>query len=318
MQDFSRQDAAQARSSAYTLLSRLFLEGVSAEIHPYLNAIPNLSLQPFNHDEAAAAHHRLFQHTLIPNESIFLDTTGLLGGDLADAIARQYADAGFAAHDDADHIGGELAMLAFLCGAEADAWEDDMPRIAQRIRKQQQRFMQQHLLRWLPPFVIALQQQGDALYGQVSELLWSLMGEHFAEIGEAVQAWELDAAHDLNGEDISLKDIANFLGTPAWSGWWFGRGEIEKIGRKLNLPRGFGPRIQMTMNLFRSAAQFDGAQQLFAEFVLGTQKWQTAYQKLAVDAPALSNFVTVWQDRLSATQAMLDAMQQLLIELEQE
>ena len=128
----SSADMALARHHTYTLFSRLFLEGVTAELRPFLPPIPELAAvlpEPFDADESAATHHYLFQLNLFPYESIFLATDGLLGGPVTNKVQQQYEQSGFivdASATSPDHIGHELAFLAFLCGAEADVWKDGL------------------------------------------------------------------------------------------------------------------------------------------------------------------------------------------------
>ena len=79
----SPQQLAQSRSHSYTMFSRLVLEGVTAELLPYVRAIPELAAalpHPYAPDAAAAQHHDLFKFHLFPYAAIFLDASGLLGG----------------------------------------------------------------------------------------------------------------------------------------------------------------------------------------------------------------------------------------------
>ena len=133
-------ELALARHLTYGLLGQLYLEGITAVTLPTIQNIPTLSETitiPFNTDEAAARHQTLFGFNIFPYESIFLDGSGLLGGVVTDSVLHSYQEAGFTVDANStspDHIGNELALLAHLCGAEADAWEDNLASTAERIR----------------------------------------------------------------------------------------------------------------------------------------------------------------------------------------
>ncbi|MGB1249724.1 MAG: TorD/DmsD family molecular chaperone [Candidatus Promineifilaceae bacterium] len=319
MQYTENHQTALARDGAYNLLGQLFLEGVSAELLPYLAEIPELHIENFDADIAAAAHQNLFRFTLFPNASIFLDTSGLLGGDVSEAAGRLYGQAGIPSPDEPDSVGNLLQLIAFLCAAEAEAWEDDMPVIAKRIRARQKRILEAGLLKWMPPLVVSIRQQNNPFYTGVANLMWALLGEHYADLSDqpANLKWNLTPPPDLLHDDkTGLKDIALYVTTPALSGWWFGRGEVSRIGRKTDLPRGFGGRINMLMNLFRAASQFDSAETLFSGLTqLGTE-WVNGYDELAADAPALQPIVAIWQARAKYTQELLQTMRDKIVSLE--
>ena len=318
MQNTEKQQIALARHGAYSLLGQLFLDGVSAELLPYLAEIPELRIDNFDADQAAADHQNLFRFTLFAHASLFLDTSGLLGGEYSEQAGRLYGQVGIPAPDDPDAIGNLLQLVAFLCAAEAEAWEDNLAPVATRIRARQKRIMESGLLKWLPPLIVSIQQQGNAFYTGVANLTWALIGEHVADLsGKPLDLkWALPEIPELlDNEKTSLKDIALFVTTPALSGWWFGRGEVSRIGRKTDLPRGFGGRINMLMNLFRAASQFDSAETLFNDLSQLGQSWIAAYDALAADAPALAPIVAVWRTRIEQTTDMLQTMRDKIVAL---
>ncbi len=314
MTSLSPHDLALARHSSYTLLSRLLLEGVSAELHPYLDALSDLPPYTADADQAAAEHQTLLGFNLFPNESIFLDTSGLLGGELAERVQRHYQQNGYGATvGTPDHIGHQLGYLAFLCGAEADAWEDNRGDIVIEVHNRQRDFLQSHLLRWLPPFVAALSQQDNRFYAAVGELVWSLVASQAdGLLAEDARPDALPDAPDLLGSDeTTLRRIAEFLTMPALSGWWLGQDALGEIGRNLDLPRGFGGRVQTLLNTFRSATQYDAASPLVVALNAAAQRWLAAYDELE----GADTFVDLWRTRLSQTVQVLDQMHAQLNEM---
>ncbi|KAA3657708.1 MAG: hypothetical protein DWQ04_27280 [Chloroflexi bacterium] len=309
----SSAQTALARHHTYTLFSRLFLEGVTAELRPFLSPIPELSTvlpKKFNADESAAIHHHLFRLNLFPFESIFLATEGLLGGPVANQVQQMYEQSGYMVNTSAtspDQIGHELAFLAYLCGAEADAWEDGLENTAVSIQTHQHTFLQHHLLRWLPPFVLAVEAQGNPFYSILANLVLDFASDHASNAEIVVNPHRLpDLPSLLENDKTSLKDIANYLITPAYSGFFLSRDHISHIAREHQLPRGFGNRSQMLTNLMKTAVQYD----LFPTLINTLQATATAFSQkfehIIQTHPQLGSHLTPWQDRCLSTIQILE------------
>jgi TorA maturation chaperone TorD len=165
-------EVALARHHTYALLSRLFFEGLTAELRPYAVELVGeaATTTGFNADEAAAAHHNLFRFNVFPFQAIFRDASGLLGGEESGRVRAAYAEAGFRVDAEPDQIGHELGLLAFLCGAEAEARQDGREEAAAHARRLQKGFLQAHLLLWLPPFAAALERAGQPFYAALAAL----------------------------------------------------------------------------------------------------------------------------------------------------
>ena len=311
-------ELALARHLTYELLGQLYLEGITAVTLPTIQNIPTLSETitiPFNTDEAAARHQTLFGFNIFPYESIFLDGSGLLGGVVTDSVLHSYQEAGFrvdANSTSPDHIGNELALLAHLCGAEADAWEDNLASTAERIRNLARDFLQKHLLRWLIPFVVAVKRQKRPFYTALAQLTLDFVRDHFQELSPPLQLNNFLPVPPslLNNEKTGLKEIANYLITPPYSGFFLSRDDIAQLARTQDIPRGFGDRTQMLTNLLRGAAQFDTLPGLFDEIRAFTIGWQETYAASADTMPALAPIVAIWQERISQTSQTLTQIEQ--------
>ncbi|MFN2252731.1 MAG: molecular chaperone TorD family protein, partial [Candidatus Promineifilaceae bacterium] len=103
-------ELALARSRTYRLFGLLFLRGIDEQTRPTLPAVPELAqlAAGLEENEAAAEHYQLTAVSVFPYESIFLDPSGLLGGDVSERVSAIYAQNGFEPPADADHIGSEL------------------------------------------------------------------------------------------------------------------------------------------------------------------------------------------------------------------
>jgi putative dimethyl sulfoxide reductase chaperone len=314
-------ELALARHLTYELLGRLYLEGVTAVTLSTIQIIPSLSQtipEPFNADEAAASHQTLFGFNVFPYESIFLDSSGLLGGAITDAVLFSYQEAGFAVAADStspDHVGHELALLAHLCGAEADAWMDNRPLVAERMQNLQRRFLQEHLLHWLIPFVTAIKGQKRPFYTALANLTRDFIHDHFQELAAHAAPLRLPVYLPappalLNNEKTGLKEIAHYLTTPPYSGFFLSWQDVTQLARTQNIPRGFGDRTQMLTNLLRGAAQFDTLTGLFDELRVLTNSWQEAYATSAESMPVLAPFIATWQERMTQTSQTLTQIEQ--------
>ena len=222
----NRTATAAARHHTYVLLSQLYLKGVTAELLPYLAQISELAAapHPFDQDEAAASHYRVFIHNVFPYESIFRDPSGLLGGSITDQVKAFYQNAGILFSDDADHIGHELAFLATLCMVEAAASEAEAQENITTSVRQQRDFLSEHLLHWLPPFISSLSFIDDPFYQALGQLTQNIVYDHFLAVGlelpaqSAVMPETINVPDIIHNEQTSLKQIAGFLSTPPQSG----------------------------------------------------------------------------------------------------
>jgi putative dimethyl sulfoxide reductase chaperone len=313
----SATQAALARRHAYTLFGRLFLDGLTAELRPYVEQVPQLAaaVRAVEAAQAAqAAHQQLFGFQLFPYESLFLDDSGLLGGAVTEAVQRCYAEAGFStgpAAAAADHVGYELSFLALLSQTEADG----TGAVQAGARRRQRPFLENHLLRWLPPLVVALQQQPEPFYAVLAGLTWAVAADHYAALSPATTlSFTLPPLPDLLARpETGLKQIARYLVTPPHSGLFLGREDVRALARPLKLPTGFGGRQEMLHQLLQAAARYDSLPALLDGLAAVLAAWHQAYRRLIAADPPLAPFIAPWQQRLDQTALLLqriDSFQQ--------
>lgn len=132
----------------------------------------------------AVEHTRLFggltegQGPPPPFESAWRES--IEAGAIPSMVARAYAMAGFADIDtDAgpqDHLAVELKFMAMLALREVAAREQgDSATVIERIR-QQQEFLDQHLLNWVPRWTDTITHQtGEPLYRAFAEMVRAVM-----------------------------------------------------------------------------------------------------------------------------------------------
>lgn len=313
---------AEARSLSYWLFSEIFLHGVTDDMLPVLADLPELAryLQDQIPDERAAAHYGLFGMNVPPYASIFLSDDRLLGGATSETAQTFYASVGYAAVAGADpgetpdHIGVELGLLAYLSGAEAGALADSVAHEAARMRHWQRRFMDEHLLWWLPGLALAIQNQDDPFYAALASLALDLVRDHRRGLGDDLLAGSVTnplsepRADLLQDDKTSLKDIANLLLTPAQSGLYLSRDDITGLARSLQMPCGFGDRLLTLTNLFRAAADHDRLPDVCAALQAIAKGWIIYYGDALDEDLSVSQIRAAWLERLAGTEQLLQQM----------
>lgn len=325
-----RMQQALARSRAYTLLADLAARGLTPPALAPLRAVAQLApLLPAALDaqaleQCAVEHQTVFGLNLFACAGVFLEAESRMGGQPALRAAATYAALGFAAPPgaEADSLQSQLACLAFLCGAEADALEDHQPAAADRARKLQADFLRGHLLPWLPALCEALARQPSAFYAALAPLLATLCFDHYGDLVSVVDGAAPAAAADPAAEsspesaaapplelsEASLRAIARRLLTPVHSGLFLARSDLVQLARRCDLPTGFGERLQMLSDLFRAAGHFEklpallnGIDQLLAQA-------EAHHVALEEEAPAAAAFLAPWLARLDGSRALVASL----------
>lgn len=321
----NQAELAQARHRTYALLSRLFLQGLTAEVTPIVKQLPllaealpsgwetNTAVRAVRamRDQLQATHYSLFGLNLFPHETLFLTAERELGHATTQRVAQTYHDAGFRGDwsDGADHVGHELAFMAFLCGAEADAWRDGQNMIAAQIQQRQADFLQGHLLRWVVPLAIAIEQNEPEgrFFTAVAGFMCDFVADHTAV--DTPPPDLLPPPNLLDDPDTRLKDIARYLLVPAYTGLVLTKASLNKIGRALDLPRGFGTRQQMLVTLLEGAGRYEQWLALIAALEEEVAWWDTAYGR--VTTPPLDIYTRPWVTRLQETRVNLAQLRTL-------
>ena len=312
----NQSDYLLARQRTYQLFSHLYAEGPTADLLPVLTTIPELAAHlpvQLHAEQLAAAHYHTFSETILPYESIFRDPSGLLFGDVTAVVAARFAAAGFAAGTEPDAIAAELGFLAFLSAAERQAMTTGAKSAEATARDRQRDFLGQHLLIWLPPFVIALENGRERFYADLGKLTLALVAEHLDELPQQTTLPPpLPAPPDLlNDQSTGLRQISGLLLTPAYSGFYLSREAIATMARALRLPRGFGGRRQILRNLLETAGQYESAGRVLDDLAARTERDASAYAAQAEAYPHLTGWIQPWQERLASTQKLLREMRNI-------
>ena len=274
-----------------------------------------LKFDVHNLDEYAAQHFNLFGRNVYPYAAVFLEENGYLGGTITQEASAFYADFGYVAplNESPDHLAIELNALAFLCGMEADAHTNRGAHDVHYSRQLQRQFLDEHLLRWLPAFAFGVEQQAsDEVYRAIVRQALALTLEHRGLLGENLmpaQPFRLpNVPHLTDYEKTSLRDIARYLLTPVYTGFFLSQSDITRLGGILRLPHGFGKREQTLLNLLREAADYDLFDRLIAELEKLCGRWQKLY---GGQHNVPQSIRIPWLERLQQTEQMLAELRQM-------
>jgi TorA maturation chaperone TorD len=310
MSELDSKARALARSRLYGLLARLLVRGVDRRS---LAQLEQLGWAPTHDDpeaqfeQLAAEHHATFMLGVFPYAGVFLDPSASAGA-CSDRVRSHYAKAGFQPKLDelaADHLGIELAFLAFVTGAQADALEDDRPMIAAALDPLLADFLDDCVLSYLPALVCAVE---DGFWATILSETLALLAEHRSTLpGPIIPTRSLDSlgTGDLLADPrTGLRQIAEHLLTPAASGVFASRADIAAWGRQHQLPRGFGSRVLMLDNLLRSAVEYGQLASLIAALDDDLAQRDHALARLA-SACELELAVAPWRAALVRTRTLL-------------
>lgn len=244
-------------------------------------------------------HTRLLLLEIAPFQGVFLSAEGLVGGELADAVADARGRCGLPVTKQPDHVAEEARWVGFLAGAEADALRDGVN--AEPIRALARAAFDEHFLRWLPALVAAVHSTSEHPHERaVLDLALALAWEHRLALDGAPPAWDLPAVENpLDDPKAGLGAIARHLARPAAAGGWISNAAVARLSRVLDLPAGFGTRADRIETLFGSAAHYGRVPDLCAALDAEFASWERP-------APApLDALVAPWRARRAATREML-------------
>ena len=312
----SSQETALANSHAYHLFSQVMLFGMTDDLQRMINRLPEFqAIESQATDEWKADHYAVFGMNVFPFETVFLTEDGLLGGAVSESVARSYYEAGFQPDDSeaVDHIGNELGLMAFLCNEEADARDNEVVQAIQHLTQLQRQFLDNHLLCWLPSLVLAIHQQDDEKFSAIADLILDLVFKHRQSLDDdpihPTQSLVLPPVPNiLDSDQTGLKEIAEFLLTPVYTGFYLSRDDIERIGSQFQLPRGFGKRNQMLTTLLNTALDHSAMDDLMEALQGDINICRHFYIERVPD----KRFSVAWISRLDETTRFLQMIRDAL------
>lgn len=305
-----------AQAEAYELFGALLAWGLTARARARALDLPELA-EPLrdaglSDDELAAAHQALFGQAVPPLVSVFLEPDGSAGGAVTEAVQVDLQGCGVRPPQDlpADHLAVLLFALARLTGAEADALEDGVAPAAREAAALQVRLLDRHVLPILPPLAHAVATTDAPFYPEVFARATELLVHHrgtlsgLPSLDPGPEPPTLSRA--LEDPATGLKDVAALLARPARAGAFLGRADLARIGRRQDVPRGFGRREDELRGLLFGAIDHDRFGEVAAHLGDHFEAAACAYEAWAAPLPpAVARFAGPWIIRARATVAGL-------------
>jgi len=156
---------------------------------------------------------------------------------------------------------------------------------------------------WVPAFCCSVRDFGSPLGDAVASGLERLLaGEATSSV---VYPPLTGQPPDLSDPSTSLSDLVDWLCTPARCGLFLSSPVLERIGRQAGVPRGFGSRRRLLMNLLKSAARYEQTEMVLSALaavverhrgLLSTAPWRTGALRAATEP---------WCERLAQTSILL-------------
>jgi len=278
------RDRNLAFSQSYQLFAQLFSSAPEPQVCEEILSLTeiNCSTRPQslfeNSDEAAATHYHIFNMETLPYESVFLEESRLAGGSRTLFLQQAYQSFNFNALSqkvEADHISAHLGFLSHLSNALAKAATDAPSATMRHIESRTKHFLQNHFLSWLPAYIQCLnpenvkKQYRDAFvfFQEVTLFVFQLANAHEESLDGANASFVTNTKSPciLDSPECKISDIAAHFSTPSLCGVFLRRSDIQAIGRFLDLPSGFGSRLDMLSMVFTCAAEYGSFEKLLTE-----------------------------------------------------
>ena len=317
-------EIALARANAYALFETLFLRGITPLTAKTLTQVPDLA-EKVDLDrgfaELASDHYSLFVHNIPPYASIFLEAEGRPGGYVTEKAATAYKDCGYrpkGQSEAADHIGHMVGCLSFLSGAEMDAWSDGLPKVAGQMRRIQVEILENQLLPWIFPFLWAVQSHKNKFFTTLTKLTADITADHYKSLKSLHRTFSTPLAEEQSfvNDKTSLNDIVEYLLKPAQSGLWISSEMIGRLGREFELPRGFGERKTIFLNMLKAAGKYEAFAGLTNKLSEEYTNAHVNFEKIRVEQPHLAPFLFPWSLKIGGTNAVLHKLEQMWVAAE--
>lgn len=249
-----------------------------------------------------AAHGSLFLHQLYPYASVYLGEEGQMGGEARDRIAGFWRALGQTPPAEPDHLTLMLGLHARLAELEAQAAEEPE---RQSWRHARGAFLWEHLLSWLPIFLMKLVHLGqaegvaDPFYAGLAVLLRDALREEAENLGppDQLPLHLREAPGLVDPRGGASQDFLGSLLSPVRSGLILVRADLARAAREL----GLGPRLGERRAMLATLLEQDAATAL-AWLEKEAAAWTARHQPDNHFAPRLALF---WNSRAEATATLL-------------
>ena len=295
--------------SVYSSFAKIFtgLPGTDFKqlIESLEESLDNLSLKEDfkkieSNDDLAAEHYHVFGMGVFPFGHYFLSPVGNFGGeeeDLVIAIYNKY-DFDFVNLDGGmgpTHLGTLLHFCAHLI--ENSQTEDADYHELSALRRT---FIAGQILTWLPTLSFAIKDLKSPLFEKLLDLALSiaysdwkaLNGPEFkGDLEFQLPQWDVEKDF-LEIRETGLRDIAENLVTPAFSGMFLSKSTMKSLVSESDIPMGFGERKNLMENILKESVRYEDFKNLIDRFENLTSRWKDFYNSFPEDlAPVKSQWL---------------------------
>lgn len=194
-----------------------------------------------------AEHADLFTLQLVPYASVYLGNSGHIGGEARERIAGFWRALEADVPGEPDHLRELLALYAALM---FESPTSDANRA--RLRHWRRALLGEHLLSWLPLYLLKLRQQTEApFYRAWSELLESALEREAVHLKPP----PIDSSHWMKAvpppTPLDVDELVSLLLAPVRSGLILTRRDLVDAGRTLRVATRIGERRFMLEAMLR-------------------------------------------------------------------
>jgi TorA maturation chaperone TorD len=244
-------------------------------------------------------HTELFSFQLYPYASVYLGPEGMLGGVARDRIAGFYVAMKQIPPAEPDHLTDLFAFYAWMCGHEAPA---ELPVVAAALEHVRKACLWEHLISWLPPYLVKVRELGVPFYQQWAMLAESVLAQEAAKYGEPAQISShlLDAPGLVDPRTETFAEFLDSLLAPVRSGIILTRIDLLSVARKLDLGMRLGERKYILTALFEQDAAG-----MLAYLAGEARAWVERHRKSSETFGATSR---AWEAKAQASAALISEL----------
>lgn len=262
-----------------------------AEQHAALASALDLPAPP-----SAIEHTDLFVLQVYPFASVYVGTEGMLGGEARDRVAGFWRAVGQTPPPEPDHI---AALLGLYAGLLEHAERETDP--ARRVMAEQaaSALLWEHLLSWVPVFLVKVREAGAAFHQRWADLLLAVLANEAAGLDRDLPLPIHLASGPLLSEEPSLDEFVGGVLAPIRSGIVITRGDLARGAVNAGVGSRIGERRFVLKAMFEQDARAT-LRWLSSE----AARWREIHSAGA-HAGVISRF---WMERAAAASALWEQM----------
>ncbi|GAC1615124.1 MAG: hypothetical protein NVS9B1_24840 [Candidatus Dormibacteraceae bacterium] len=190
----------------------------------------------------------LFQ--LYPYASVYLGSEGMIGGEAGDRIAGFWRALHLAPPAEPDHLAALLGLYASLGDREASLPEGSPRRVL--VREARKALLWEHLLSWLPPYLVHMEEVAVKPYRKWAALLTELLATEAGLLGPPAAAPRhlVEAPLLPDPRQAGADEFLKGLLAPVRSGFILVRADLARAARELGLGLRLAERAYTLRSLF--------------------------------------------------------------------